>query len=230
MKKILFLLLLTTTLSSCYSVVVKNNDPSYKFFLLLKNNSSQDIINFLDNQSSSELEDILNGTNNPYGLPVIAVSILQKKASIIDTLVKYGADVNARGLNGATALLIASELGDLNVIKILVEQYKAEPSIDKEGKSPLHYACLAKNNKALGYLVQMLKKDINAQDKLGNTPLYYATVSKNKEAVALLLKAGANANIANQEKQTPITYANNMNYENLSALMTGKNLGGRKRK
>jgi ankyrin repeat protein len=228
-KKFLYLLLIPF-ISSCYSVTVKNDDPSYKFFLLLKEANSDKIVNYLDDLGSSNKKEVLDGTNNPYGLPSIAVSILEKHTDLIDTLIKQGASVDAQGVNGVTALLVASQLGESDVIKKLIESYKAQPLKDKDGKNPLHYAALKVNNPSLNYLLTLFANLVNEKDNLGNTAIYYAVTINNPKNLSLLLAHKANPNIQNNSKESALSYAIHMNYDNLVKLMRTKNRSSKKRR
>lgn len=56
-------------------------------------------------------------------------------------LIKRGINVNHQNGMGATALLFAVILGNFDVVKVLVEEGKADTSLaDKEGLTPLAYA------------------------------------------------------------------------------------------
>ncbi|MFD1246105.1 ankyrin repeat domain-containing protein, partial [Paralysiella testudinis] len=52
--------------------------------------------------------------------------------------------------------------------------------------------------------------NINAQDCYGMTPLHYAMRSKNAEAALVLLQAGANPNIPNQDGVIPLSMIGGM--------------------
>ena len=53
------------------------------------------------------------------------------------------------------------------------------------------------------YLVRNLKVDINAQDNDGWTALYYAAANNKRDAYNLLLRLGADKNIANNDGLKP---------------------------
>ena len=60
--------------------------------------------------------------------------------------------------------------------------------------------------KSVEYLIKK-GVPINAQDCYGMTPLHYAMRSKNAEAALVLLQAGANPNIPNQDGVIPLIHA-----------------------
>ncbi|MFC0034098.1 ankyrin repeat domain-containing protein [Cardiobacterium valvarum] len=67
--------------------------------------------------------------------------------------------------------------------------------------------------------------DVNAQDRYGMTPLNYAMRSKNVAAATALLEAGADPNIPNIDRVTPLAYINGMP-EQLSLLKLMLDKGG----
>ncbi|KAL7296000.1 hypothetical protein TKK_0010557 [Trichogramma kaykai] len=57
--------------------------------------------------------------------------------------------------------------------------------------------------------------DIDARDKRGNTPLHVAARYRRDDLVKLLLRVGANPNLANVEGQTPLHFICDMFYDHL---------------
>lgn len=76
---------------------------------------------------------------------------------------------------------------------------------DEKGKTPLHHAASAGNNKFIGILLERGAKADEA-DTDGKTPLHYAS-AKNPESVNKLLKKGADANAKDNTGKTPLHYA-----------------------
>jgi len=84
---------------------------------------------------------------------------------------------------------------------------------DSEGKALLHYlAYYAKpTSRRFGYLKQALEKkallNLNIRTLHQETPVFMATYARNAEALMLLIKAGADVTLANDEDQTPLHVA-----------------------
>ena len=109
---------------------------------------------------------------------------------IVKMLLNHNADNTSR----ETALLIASQCGCINVVKMLLAGKSNVDTRDKNGVTPLLAASLN------GHLciVQMLleaKADITIANKHGQTPLLVAVDYRHLDIVKRLLKAKADPNI-----------------------------------
>jgi len=77
-------------------------------------------------------------------------------------------------------------------------------AVDKDGRTPLHYAAEGGCAEAVKKLLE-LGADVYAIDSRGQTALHYAVKSLNKDVVELVLHAGVNAKDAHGE--TPLHLA-----------------------
>jgi hypothetical protein len=75
-------------------------------------------------------------------------------------------------------------------------------SIDKEGRTPLHYAALANDADAVSKLLTE-GADPNAADRLGFTPLHFAAQEGAITSAQILLDAGVQVDAANSYGNTP---------------------------
>ena len=74
----------------------------------------------------------------------------------------------------------------------LIDQYNPDHNHrDQFGRTPLHLACRAGSEPAVGYIVSQGKADINARSIGGETPLIKACESGNVNIVNFLLEKGA---------------------------------------
>jgi ankyrin repeat protein len=137
-------------------------------------------------------------------------------AYVLSALLTAGADVNAAGsAGGRSALMVASEKGDLAAMKALMD---AGPALridaqDAIGFTALHVATRASTLPAVEALLQA-RADVNAADIRGATPLFYASSAAIASA---LLDAGADIN--HRDKQGDTTVLCTSNCEVMTALI-----------
>ena len=72
--------------------------------------------------------------------------------------VRLGADVNARGAEGATPLHWAADNGQPEAVRVLLELHAHPACADSKGIMPLHRATVSGNLEALRALVQQVRK------------------------------------------------------------------------
>ena len=81
--------------------------------------------------------------------------------------------------HGYTLLHYACKIGNMDIVKFLIEQ-KCDPSCrDKDGKTPLHHACSYGNMDIVKFLIEQ-KCDPSCRDKGGKTPLHCACDSHSR--------------------------------------------------
>ncbi len=76
---------------------------------------------------------------------------------------------------------------------------------------PIHYASNFCKPKMVDLLIEM-KAELNVKDKLGRTPLHLAAKSGCFASVALLLDAGADSKIEDNERKLATDYAETYGY------------------
>ncbi|KAL7302508.1 hypothetical protein TKK_0005150 [Trichogramma kaykai] len=119
--------------------------------------------------------------------------------------------VDARDRHGMTPLHWAVYLGHRNSVDELLG-YGADPNLaDHQGSTSLHVLCQRPNIDEFAQLFfercaappQVL--DVDARDALGNTPLHYAVADTcQMQITRLLLQAGADPNLVNDEGSMPL--------------------------
>lgn len=139
-----------------------------------------------------------------------------QQAEVIELLISYGADINAKDALGRSALLEEC-YGDKreDIITKLLE-HGADPNVaDVNGSTPLHQLVTRGWGEDIIDIVAKAGAKLDAQDNFGNTPLHVAAgdngldfTSGQQEAVRKLLTLGASPNIRNRMLRTPLDSAN----------------------
>jgi len=153
-------------------------------------------------------------------------------SEIVKMLLEEGADVNEADIDGMTALMMASEHGHKDVVKILLEQEGINVNLwNNEGETAL---ILASKNGHIEIVKMLLKEgahvnveeDEDAMDVEGDdyhSALMMASYEGHTEIVKILLAAGADINAtANDGYDTAITLANRKNHDKIVELLIRK--------
>jgi len=107
--------------------------------------------------------------------------------AIVKLLVSRGADVNAGGNLGKTALQIASEGGLTDGVLLLLDKGADVAGKDSEGQTALHWV----NKPEIAGLLIAHGADVNAKTQNGTTPLHHVV---NADIAEMLLAHGADVN------------------------------------
>ena len=112
---------------------------------------------------------------------------------VVQKLIEYDADINARNAYGGTSLFDASEgeyLQDGSILRLLLEHGAEINAQKKDGQSPLHRA----SRKGALEVVRLLLEhgaDVEAKNNHGKTALQYAVERGHGEVINLLREHGA---------------------------------------
>ncbi len=139
-----------------------------------------------------------------------------------------------RDTYGNTLLHIASEAGDVEAVKMLLDvisdvendrgatplhvaangevarlliKYVYINEKDRDGRTPLHYAALSGRLDVVKVLIEQEDIFIDATDNEGNTPLMLALKERHIQVAKLLIESGAIINIRNNNGDTPLHFA-----------------------
>ena len=163
---------------------------------------------------------------NQFGTSAIAEAAIIGSAPIIDALLKAGADPNTKNLEGETPLMAVARSGKVEAAKLLLEaRADVNAKEDFGGQSALMWAA-AQSQAEMVKLLASKGADLNARgivrqwerkviteprpkdmNRGGFTPLLYAAREGCVECARHLVEAGADPNLEDPERITPLTMA-----------------------
>lgn len=143
-----------------------------------------------------------------YGANWLELASKYNDMGVIDSLIKNGADVNARDTYFEyTPLICAAYSGNVELLKKLIEHPDLKTSIgNEERRTALMVASINANVEFVKVFLEAkthLNLNVNKSDNKSNTALHYA----NYPIAKLLLAANADVNTANLKGDTPLHFA-----------------------
>ncbi|WP_264735341.1 ankyrin repeat domain-containing protein [Wolbachia endosymbiont (group A) of Rhinocyllus conicus] len=133
-------------------------------------------------------------------------SIVNSQESSIHLEVPNSGDINAQGKLDRTLLHLASEAGEFDKVKLLLDRGANIEVQDKFGYTPIFLATQSGKWSVVELLLDR-GANIDAQDKEGKTLLHFAASGNNLDMVQFLLDRGASIEVQDGRDWTPILYA-----------------------
>ena len=138
---------------------------------------------------------------------------------VVSYLLKEGAEVDAAGMDGVTALHYAALAGSEVMTRKIIDAGASLDPLDSQGLTPLLMAMMQVQSnmmntsqvKGVGYEKVILAlidagADVNiVTPGTGRVPLHYMVITAQKDVVEKLLLAGADPNILEADGDTPLT-------------------------
>ena len=127
-------------------------------------------------------------------------------ADEVRSLLKSGADLEARNIHGLVPLDMAAGANSAGAIAVLVEGGANVNGRGENGETPMHWAAGENACEAIEELAK-LGADCNAKDGDGLTPTHAAAMGNAREAIVKLAALGANVNARDNAGGTPMHFA-----------------------
>ncbi|CAG9133376.1 unnamed protein product [Plutella xylostella] len=144
-------------------------------------------------------------TADPNGRLLIHWAALGGNHHLVEYLVEQGsANVNHKTARGQSALQYACSKGHKEVANILIQSDADINHKDVLGATPLHRAAAQGRTNIVELLLSCPNIVVDPVDCTGSTPLHLACEEDREAVVILLLKSGANVDVLNKEKKSPV--------------------------
>lgn len=135
---------------------------------------------------SADIPELPEGlTGYPPNRTPLQIAIQNRNASLVQLLLREGADVTKQDQDGSTALHIAVESGQEDIVSAILKRVVDPNELDYSGRTALFRAIEAGNH-AVARILLDSASDPNIKDVWGKMPLHLA-VEANSETLALLL-------------------------------------------
>jgi len=131
----------------------------------------------------------------------VADAAMRSDLVTLRALLQQKADVNARQVDGATALHWAVFRDNLDAARLLISAGANVDAMNRDGITPLHMASLYGNTAMIQTLLNA-GADAKQKGPQGETMLMHAARNGNPDAIKLLLAAGADVNAKEPARNT----------------------------
>ena len=154
-------------------------------------------------------------------MPELLRAVVRSDVNALKTLLEKGADSNARDIFEWTALMIATEKTNAEMVDLLLEAGAEVNAKDDNGVTSLIVAAKEGDFPIVESLLAR-GAEVNARDEFGWTPLTYAAWQGHTEVVKLLISHGADVNAKDDAGRTALQWAQRENHsETVEELRKG---------
>ncbi len=179
------------------------------FFRAIKRDDAEEVLTLLRRGFDAN-------TIDPQLRHGLLIALDEPSERVLEVLLSWpGTKVDERTPQGETPLMIAALRGNLVAARKLMAR---DADVNKPGWTPLHYAA---TNGHLDMMKLLLEHHayIDAESPNGSTPLMMAAQYANAQTVQLLLDAGADPQIKNQQQLSAMDFAHRASRDDSAELI-----------
>ncbi|KAD5961569.1 hypothetical protein E3N88_13042 [Mikania micrantha] len=168
------------------------------------------------NGSMDEIRDVLEKSDPSWravdtvddeGQTLLHLAISQSRADLVQLLLEFEPDIEARNRSGLTPLEAASASGEGLIVELLLSHRASTDRSESSTWGPIHLAA-HKGHMDVIRLLLLKGVNVNMLTKEGNTALHLAVEEKRRDCCRLLLASGARPDIRNShDYDTPLHIA-----------------------
>lgn len=160
---------------------------------------------------------------NTKGETALLVATRHNRIEVAKLLIEAGADVNAQDNILDSAYLYAGASGYLEILEMTLAHGADLDSTNRFGGTALIPAAERGHVETVARLIEA-GVDIDHVNKLGWTALLEAIIlsdggARHQQIIDLLIRAGANVNLADGDGVSPLQHARNRGYDQIEALL-----------
>ncbi len=150
--------------------------------------------------------------------PALILAVWNNRISEVKELLKLGVAVNARNHFGHTPLMVASILGNEQIVELMLENNAAINLVDNKGLTALMLAARNGQSKIVEYLLSK-GAEIDTQDKRGMTAIMHASSFGHQSTVEVILKHKPELEFKNGQGQSADAIAQALGYYNIAEII-----------
>jgi len=142
---------------------------------------------------------------NMVGGTALMAACSQGHIGTVQHLLGWRANVNISDVNRFNALMKAAEKGHTAIVNLLLLQGAKVNATNTTGATALHLAAKVGSTDTVKALLMNSSINFDSLDNSSRTPLFYASQNGHLGAVQALWERGADANIPDKNKNTPLS-------------------------
>lgn len=190
------------------------NELNKKLLLAIADDQLSLVNHYLSKGASTETID------DEEGFSALAWATIFNRPFIIDCLLSYNADIDAKSRNGWTPLLFATRWNNADLVKLLIARGANPDLADNDGCTALIQAT-HDNFPDMVELLLMSKVDINYKDKDGRTALMWSLKKKHADLSKLFIECNAILTLADNDGHDALKYAEIYGHQEIFNMITG---------
>ncbi|XP_071719317.1 protein VAPYRIN-like [Rutidosis leptorrhynchoides] len=189
------------------------------------------ITKLVKNGNLDEIRDVLEKSDPSWkavdsvdsdGQTLLHLAIAQSRPDLVQVLLEFEPDVEARSRSGTTPLEDASASGESLIVELLLAHRASTERSESSTWGPLHLA-VGRGHVDVLKILLLKGANVNAVSEDGNTALHLAVEERRRDCARILLSSGAQPDIGNlADNETPLHLASAHGEENMVKLLLHK--------